>query len=836
MEFYTSVSRKGSFILYRGYKDGKHVRRKFKYEPSLFVPARSDGAEWRTLKGEPVERMKFDSMSEATQFVKRYEGVDGYDVHGNTRYPHAFIQEHFPREIEFNSSLINTIYLDIEVASDSGFPRPDRATDVITSIALLSSVEDVYHVWGTGPFDPDKAQLNRRVEYHQYIDEITMLKAFIQWWREPQNTPDIISGWYVRLFDIPYLINRINRVLGEDQSKLLSPWQTLDANQIVIKGRGLQVYDMMGISQLDYIDLYQKFTYTNRESYKLDYIVYVELGERKVDYTEHGNLRNLYRDDHQKFIEYNIHDVALVSRLEDKLGLISLAQTLAYMAGVNYTDTLGTTAIWDAIIYRDLSQRKIAIPQSSPGTKANFSGGFVKEPQIGMHNWVCSFDVNSMYPNIIVQYNMSPETIIDGVHSNSVIHLDELNRIDASEHIVAANGTHFSREREGVLPRIVKKLYDQRVEIKSRMMTAKKRKERLKSDEAATEEIWACDRDISRLNNEQMAVKILLNSLFGASGNPYFRYYDLRIADGITMTGQLIIRWAENAINKTLRSVLKTSDEDDYVIAADTDSCYVRMEPIVDRFKPGNPVNFLDEVSKRMIEPALDKAMRSLAKSMGCVDNRMVMKREAIADRAIWTAKKRYILNVYDNEGVRYATAQLKIMGIEAIKSSTPEACRETMRALFKTIMTGDKIKVQREIAEFRTHFNTLRPADIAFPRSVSDVEKFMSNSSIYVKGAPINSRAAILYNYHIKRLGLDHKYELIKSGEKIKYIMLKVPNPIRENVIAFIDQLPPELGLDSYIDHDLQFEKAFLDPLKIILDSIGWSIEERVTLESFFE
>ena len=813
--FYTSVSRYGNNILYRGYDtEGKPDIRKIRYRPTMFVPSKKPNPEWKGLDGTPIDPIQLGSMREAKEFIEAYGNIDNYNIYGNTRHVHACIRDMFPNTIQADTSFINVVTFDIETAVGDGFPSPDEARQEILAITLKSSRNNKYTVFGLKDYDPEKSELDLEIEYFQFDNEHMLLSAFVEWWEQPFHTPDVITGWNSRFFDVPYIVNRMARVLGEDETRRLSPWKMIDQRSVKIKGREQVTFDIIGVSSLDYMDLFKKFAYTygNQESYSLNHISHVVLGDEKLDYSDVGTFMEVYDNDFQKFIDYNIKDVELVHRIDEKLGLIDLVMTMAYMAGVNYSDTLGTTAIWDCIIYRELMNKKIAVPQPDENRKTSFVGGYVKDPHVGMHDWVMSFDLNSLYPNIIIQYNMSPETLI---------------RMPNAIGAKAANGATFRKDKKGIIPELVEKLYDTRVTTKREMLQVKQQIEREgKSDSLV--------RKATILENKQMATKILLNSLYGAMGNRYFRYFDLLVAEGVTTTGQAVIQHAEQAVNKYLGKVM--GDSKDRVIAMDTDSLYVVCNDVVKEYCKNNEVDFLDQFAKEGIEPVLEKAFDQFAKDTDAYENRMVMKREAIADRGIWTAKKRYILNVYDNEGVRYAEPKIKVMGIEAVKSSTPQVCREAMKNMFKIIVSGDEKKTQDAIGTFKNYFKSLSPDKIAFPRGVSDITSYADKHHIFSKGTPIHSRGALLYNYYVKKDNLDKRYRLIQNGDKIKFIYLNKRNAMRQNVISFPDdKLPEELGLHNYIDYDLQFQKTFLDPLDIILKSIKWQAEPVANLEDFF-
>ena len=679
--------------------------------------------------------------------------------------------------------------------------------------------------WGTREFQGEH-------EYRLFNTESELLEDFLQWW--VSETPDVITGWNCNLYDIPYICRRVERVLGEKWKKSLSPWNRVLDREIVIRGRKQLAYDIAGVTVLDYLDLYQKFTYSAQESYRLDHIAFVELGENKLDHSEFENFKAFYTNDWQKFVEYNIHDVELVDQLEGKMKLIELALSLAYDAKVNLSDVYSQVRMWDTLIYNDLKKRNVVVPPKR-GERKNeqYAGAYVKEPQPGMYDWVVSFDLNSLYPHLIMQYNISPETLVDRRHPSASVEGLLSREVQVSgDFAVCANGAQYRRDIHGFLPEIMQRIYDERTIYKKKMIQAKKDYESSPSDKLR--------KDISKFNNIQMARKIQLNSAYGAIGNQYFRYYNLANAEAITLSGQVSIRWIENKMNAYLNKLLKTDDYD-YVIASDTDSIYLHLGPLVEKVFESREksdqsiLRFLEKVCDVEFEKYIQNSYEELATYVNAYSQKMVMKRENIANKGIWTAKKRYILNVWNSEGVQYAEPKLKMMGIEAVKSSTPMPCRGAIKKALELVMTSDESDVQKFISQFRKKFESMPLEDISFPRSCNNLEKFTSTKDIYGKGCPIHVRGSLLYNHYIKKHKIQNKFPFIQEGEKIKYLYLRKPNRIGENVISFFQTLPKEFELDGSVDYEVQFDKSFLSPVKVILDAIGWAPEKQVTLEHIF-
>jgi len=829
MRFYTNVQMVGDHFLIRGYEDGKHFATREKFYPTLFVDSKRK-SKYRTLDGKSVETVEPGTVRECREFMKNYNEVENFNIYGNERYIYQYISDKYPEvEVKFDIEKIKLTTIDIEVASENGFPDVESAAEEVLLITLQDYTTKQIRTWGRGAYNNKQ----ENVIYKGFNTEHELLTSFINWWMIEDNTPEVITGWNSKLYDIPYLCRRIDRILGEKLKKRMSPWGLVTEEETHIMGRKHISYDIGGVSQLDYLDLYKKFTYKAQESYRLDYIASVELGQKKLDHSEFDTFKDFYTKGWQKFVEYNIIDVELVDRLEDKMKLIELALTMAYDAKVNYEDVFYQVRMWDTIIYNYLKRRNIVIPPKNRSNKNDkYAGAYVKEPIPGKYDWVVSFDLNSLYPHLIMQYNISPETLLDTRHPSVTVDkiLDEDLTFEMyKDNAVCANGAMYRKDVRGFLPELMEKMYNERVIFKKRMIKAKKAYEKTPTKEL--------EKEIARCNNIQMAKKISLNSAYGAIGNQYFRYYKLANAEAITLSGQVSIRWIENRMNKYLNKILKTENED-YVIASDTDSIYLNLGETVYKGREATNesiVSFLNKICEMEFEKYITGSYETLANYVNAYDQKMFMKRENIAERGIWTAKKRYILNVWDSEGVRYDEPKLKMMGIEAVKSSTPAPCRQMIKDGLKIMMNGTEEEVIDYIDECRKKFKTLPPEDIAFPRTASNVQKYKAYSTIYAKGTPIHIRGALLFNHYVKKNKLDRKYSLIGNGEKVKFLYLKKPNIIQENVISFIQDFPTELGLNKYVDYDLQFDKSFVEPLKAILDAIGWNVEKTVNLELFF-
>tara|TARA_Y100000004_G_scaffold54793_1_gene61066 strand:+ start:755 stop:3244 length:2490 start_codon:yes stop_codon:yes gene_type:complete len=828
MNFYKNVIEHRGKLLIRGVFNGKDYSEKLDFSPILYALTQEE-SEYKTLQGQNLKPIEFNSISDARKF-KREVATENSPIFGLDRFHYQYIGKEYPNRIDWSRDYIKIFSLDIETTCENGFPDVENPTEELLCITIKNQSNKQIITWGVGDFHTNREDIT----YIKCKSENHLMMEFMKFWLK--NYPDVITGWNTKFFDVPYLMNRIRLVAGDKVINKMSPWKLIERKQIHYRGKDQTVYDLFGIINLDYLELYRLFVPQKQESYKLDHIGEIELGQNKNE-NPYETFKEFYEKDYQKFVDYNIQDVELVDALEDKLRLIDLSLTIAYESKVNYDDIFSQVRLWDTLIANHLMSKKICVPPREDQVKeTKYVGAYVKEPNPGLYKWVVSFDINSLYPHIIIQYNISPEKIL-GVKSNgvSVERMLEgrtpLDYLETEGACITPNGALFKTDSQGFLPEMMETMYKERVVYKNKMLDAKKRKEETGDS--------SLDKEISRYHNIQWARKIALNSAYGAIGNQYFRYYDVRQASGITTAGQFIIRFIENKMNEYLNNILQTKGKTDYVVASDTDSIYVTLDKLVEKTCQGKTdeqiVNFLSKVCDNKLEPYIEKCFSQLSKYTNAFKNAMVMKREVITNKAIWVAKKRYMMNVLDEEGVRLAKPKLKIMGIEAVKSSTPQVCRGKIKEAINIIMSKDENTLQNFIKDFKQEFSKLPAEQVSFPRSCNNVKKYRSSKDIFIKGSPIHVKGALIYNYQIKKMKLQNKYPLIQDGDKIKFVKLLEQNPFRFDVISYVTKLPTEFKLENCIDYEIQFEKTFLDPMRFILEAIGWQAEKKSTLEDFF-
>jgi DNA polymerase elongation subunit (family B) len=497
--FYTSVERYGNAILWRGYENGKSFSRKVKYKPTLFIPSKNK-TDWRAFIAPDDDEVflnpkQFESMSDAKDFIERYSDVEGFKIYGNTNYVAQFIQEHYPEKIDFDASLINILSFDIEVDISSGKPMMTKADKPITSISIKSSKSPKYTLLGLKDYDKTQTESGidpNNIEFIKFESEERLLRRFVEIWCN--ESPDIVTGWNVDFFDVAYIVTRIARLFGEDMAMKLSPWGVVKQKSIERFGKKEYSYDIMGIAVIDFMDAFKKFGYKygTQETYKLDHITHVVLGEQKLDYSEYGSLTELYNQNPQKYLDYSLKDTFLIQRLEDETALISLVLTVAYGGGVNYREAFGTTSIWETTLYRKMMLKNEVPPIKDNGRRdqADIVGGYVKDPTPGIHNWVVTLDLKSLYPHLMLQYNMSPETYSPKNNVRIPDHENDLQnfvlsgkyRNENNNFSIAANGVAFRNDKLGLIPSIIEGYYAERDILKKKMLSVESEIELIKEE------------------------------------------------------------------------------------------------------------------------------------------------------------------------------------------------------------------------------------------------------------------------------------------------------------------------------------------------------------------
>jgi len=765
-----------------------------------------------------------------------YKNKDIHKIYGFTDFEYTYIYDNFKKGFEFNFGLLNIVNTDIETDSSDGFPDIQKADKQITAITLAKKGKTL--TFGYFPYESTETKV-----YVQCDTERELLLKFIKAWNSVEWQPDIVTGWNIEMFDIPYIINRIIVVLGGQYAEKLSPFGIIEEKEIEQRtGKIVQTFSIFGISIIDYYAAYKKFAVNERESYKLDFIAEYELGEKKVDYSEYGSLHNLYVQNPQLYYTYNIHDAVLIEKLENKLHYIEQIVNIAYIERVNYENTLSTVKPWDVIVHNYLMDNRIVVPQISvKESDYRIEGGYVKEPLPGYYEYVVSVDFTSLYPSIAMQYNMSPDTFVQQFpfkKENITRQFEKIINGDMSEvtaelkrrdYCMTANGCLFKRDKRGFVPTLMKEFFDERKRVRKLEAIAEKKYEEEKTDENRN--------TFLKHKNLQTAFKLINNSGYGAIANKYFRWFTNAIAEGITLTGQLTIKYVEDRINKYLNKKFKTEGVV-YVVYCDTDSAYITLKEFITQ----SGIVDKDEAIKAIVKfaeeemcPYIDSVCQELADKLNAFELKTSMKLEKVCDQVFFTAKKRYGLNVDYSEGIYYKEPKLKVTGLETVRSSVPKKCRKALEHTFKLIFKKDRQKLIEYVEEFRKEFYNMSFEDIAKPSSVQGLKEYYDKDRLYKKGCPMHVRGALIYNKFIQDRNLTNRYRPIEDHDKIKVCYLKLPNPTHQNVIAIGDDNPEELDIASYVDYNLQFDKTFIQPLQAVCDAVGWETKKVYTLDDIF-
>jgi DNA polymerase elongation subunit (family B) len=908
--WYTNVDVRGNKVFLRYVEGDQHKMEVVEFGPELYIRTNdASKADAMSMHDEPLEAVQFQDHREMRKFIESYKDVDGFSVYGTESIMNQFVSRAYAGEIKYDGQKIRGAILDIETFSgdievdeygtvnpvDGPFPDPYEASHPINLITVYSTVEKKFYSWGLEYFkdqfigtyvhNPEHDRVGKlNVTYKGFKDEYAMLNDFVAWWQVQGF--NYWSGWHIEGFDNPYLTNRIEKVCGEAAKKKLSVWNMISKHTFTNDfGEEMTVFEWFGTQMLDYKQLFEKHGFMNPEDKKLDTVARLILGEGKVDYKAEGNLNTLYIRNYQKSVEYNIVDVDLIVRMNNKKRFFELTFILAYLCKANYVDTLGTVKPWSALTYSMLCEKgqRPKIKSVYEGD-VQFGGGFVREMKGGRFRWVVSCDLNSLYPHLIQQYNLGAETIIEPedlpaeVRALPAFTMDDLvnQRVDLSvlkkyNICMTANRAFFKRGKKSIFNEKTREIYDTRKKVKKQMLVFEQQEVDLQAkigDREPTAEEQATLDDlaikISTYDVHQHSLKILMNSLFGAIGNKWFKEcFDVRVAEGITLSGKLSILWIARKLDEYLNKILGTGETKhkihhvskpastklevlggkNYAIYQDTDSCYLDMSGLVDKMftaeqqkeDPEKIVNFLDKLFNDKIEPFINKCYEELADYVNADDQRMFMKREVIATDAIWAAKKRYTMLVADSEGVRYWPKMYhKTVGLDAVKTEAPKLCREWMLDCYKIALSGTEQELQDYCAERKKEYFALPIEKMAKVSGVNGIEKYSDPNTMYIKGTPKHVKAAIWHNHLVDKLGIKGLSK-VQSGDKIMYVDLKMPNPYMCETIAFQGKIPPDFKLDKYVNYEANYEKLFIGYLNNLINVVNWSAVRRASVMDWF-
>lgn len=884
--YYTNITKIKNKIFHKYEINGGIKSSYDMFKPKLYVESQTE-QEYHSIEGKPLLKIEMDSMYEGSSYIRNNEHI--FPVYGMEFFPAQYIQENYPGVIEYRKPSI--VFLDIEtlIHNENGkreFPNPLEARNQITAITIYSTKHQKYTIFGLKDFDKNNLVdidgndyskiIKESIEYKKLESEKQLLASFLM--ELSLINPDIYTGWNSgdkknKGFDFLYLVQRVKKILGVNYIKWFTPElakheKNID-NLIQINdvkdqwGKPSKALNINGVTLYDYMLLYKKFPMPKqKESFTLDFILKDEIGLGKVNYKEYyEDLDDLYNKNHQLYILYNLIDVNGMIRLENKLQILDLLLELTYKAKIQHQDVGSQVRLWDTYIYNKLLQNNVIIPQKKTNKKdEKYAGAAVLEPLIGLFRDIVGYDLDSLYPHLIMGYNIGLETLMtieqlvfkfgkDSKHVQYLlnncdndlrysIEIDDILKRKLPEQLrealkelnlgMTANGYFWNNNERSFLSELMDLNYSERKNIKKEMIALEAKVEKLKLEKGNEELINKYQGEISALNVMQLGIKIFMNSAYGFLGNEYSRFYDIRLAEGITLSGQVAIKWIIDYLNIKLNKFNKTENEN-YVIASDTDSIYFTLGSYVNSLNlktKEEKIEKIIEICDTVIDNSIQEGYDDLRDYVNAYENKMSMKREVICETGFWRSKKNYALLVNNADGYMLSKPKLKIKGLEAIKSNTPEKVRNAIKEVLKIMLTGSEKDVQEFVYNFRLDYDKFSWYDIAIPSSIGDMDKWLISEG-YKSGTPIHFKGAMLYNRLIK--SLDNKYRKIENGDKIKRLPLVKQNPygIESTAICFIGEIPKELGIEEYIDREQLFEKTFKKPVESLLDVLKWNFDK---------
>mgnify|MGYP001353240627 CR=1 FL=1 len=832
--------RNQSVSLFTWDKDGRRIVTSCSYNPYLWIESKGDTG-YKSLFNTNVTKREFANQWDRNKYIRESGRTRIFE---NINCEHQFLIDMFwntHQDDDFSQHPLKIMYIDIETYSPDEFPIPSEAKDTINVITIYDSLKAKFFTWGLD-------ELTKDIDNCKYVhcsNEVELLNLFLEYLEE--DYPDIITGWNTEFFDIPYIINRVRNLLGEDAVNRLSPVNNIYKRTITgVFGKEQDKYYIKGISCLDYLDVYKKFSIGLRESYKLDAIAEYELEEKKIDYGN-TNLSSLADDDWQTFVEYNVQDVNLIVKMEDKLRYIELLRMLGYVGCTNFENAMGTLSVITGAVAIKGREKQLTIPTfiKDSASHQRYEGAYVGEPQRGFQENVLSFDANSLYPNTMISLNLSPETKMGKIiakddSSVTVQHIngevfklstEAFSKFVRDEKIAISRAkVLFTQSKKGIIPEIVDRLYQQRVEVKKEIKTSRLAMLKLEKTDSEYKKL---KKRVDRLDIKQFTIKILINTVYGYFGNKHAPIGDSDIARSITLTGQAVIKQS-NKILREYISNLSGDEKTDPIVYNDTDSSYISIKSIVKALD----FPFIEESGKvsdktyehaQLIEDNLNVEITKWArKSLNSLDSRFVFKRECICDVGIFLQKKRYVLHVLDDEGI--PVNKFKYTGVEVVRSTIPNAIKPYVKEIIETMMsTKDLAATDKVFLEAYDTFKSLPIEDIAFVMGVKDYDKYANKCTDYnvCKGMPIHTKAAYFHNIMVDKFQLGSDFEKITSGDKVRYFYLKKPNRYGLPTMGYKYYLPKEFKEVFEPDTELMFEKIIFSIIDRFYDAVNWKIKQ---------
>lgn len=755
-----------------------------------------------------------------------------------------FLLDVFKNEIDkpdFGSQPLKIFFIDIETYATDHFSTPEAASDPINLITVFDSLSKKYYTWGCKNY----STLEEDVIYYKCSDEKDLLKSFVKFWRK--DPPDIVTGWNIHGYDIPYIMNRLSNVFYDEETPYhtkLSPVEKvyLRENASVNKlGRKIDRWSISGISIIDYMELYENLCGGKRESMSLNYISEYELGESKIAIGS-TSLSTMADTDWFKFVDYNIQDVRLLIMLEEKLKYLKLIRNLSYRGFIPFEKSMGKVAmITGAVAQEALKQGKIIPTFNIKHEKQDFDGGFVYEPVKGLYENVVTYDANSLYPNTIITLNISTETKVGKIisqdedkvkllltnHVEKEISRSDFNKIvDMKKLAITKANVLYSQEFKGVVPSLIDRLYTERVNAKNKMLEAKKKINNAK-DENEIKRLQEEANDNSILSD---VYKVFLNSVYGAFSNIYFPLFDMDHAESVTLSGQAIVKKGPEIVYNYAKSQGFKGELNDILIYQDTDSEFFSFNEIlklrdISLIKDGEITKEAYDIIVEYGE-ALNNGINEWArKEFKSIDPRYVFKREKICDVALLQAKKIYILHILDKEGVK--TNEFEYKGIAIAQATLSKEVKNLLKRVVESVLLAKDRKVATGIfQDGYEEFSKMSPEEISTRKKINDYEKYAKIAKEYSFGkrTPIQAKSAMNFNNALMKIGIDSKYPKISSGTKIKFFYCR-KNIYGFETMGFIDYYPKELLEIVKPDYRFMFEKNVVPVIRRIFKIVGWPI-----------